>query len=138
MQQELTRDDVVELLELSQQGNNCVCPTDFIRNLANKINHTINLIQNLRSELNEETYKQHKVVQEEITEVRKNPQWEAQLMYKHRGFSVPRFENLGIFKQESQNEALDVAKKCADKFIKEIFDEKDIEMWEVKVRPYLK
>lgn len=132
MQPELTRDDVVELIELSQQGHRCVCSADYLRNLADKITTSINLIQDLKSETSNQTVDRPS---KQTNDTKYEPLWVGQLMYKHRGFSLPRFEDLGFLGDGNQAEANQIAKSMGQSLIEQLFDEKDIEHWEVKVRP---
>ena len=64
--------------------------------------------------------------------------WDAQLMYKHRAFKQPRFESLGMIGNADYEMANKIAKETAAKFVEENFEEKDIENWEVRVRPMVK
>lgn len=64
--------------------------------------------------------------------------WDAQLMYKHRAFKQPRFESLGMIGNSDYQTATQIAKDTATKFIEDNFEEKDIENWEVRVRPLVK
>lgn len=135
MEQELTRDDILELIELSEQGQKCICSSDYLRNLANKINYTLNVLNNLRFEIDNQNFVTQK---SNHSHNQNDPFWSGQLMYKHRGSILPKFEDLGFLDNQNKEQALEVAKKCAEKFLQEMYDEKDIESWEVKVRPVFK
>jgi hypothetical protein len=130
MQQELSRDDVVQLIEISKQ-NNCAYDCEWLLNLANKITNTLNLVTQLRDEIKVQATQSDRpnVVGENKTV------WAGQLMYKHRGFSLPRFEDLGNFTHEQKDEAFKQAKNIANEWITQNFKENEIEHWDVRVRP---
>ena len=59
--------------------------------------------------------------------------WQGELKYKLRGRSL-MFEDLGEIGPLAQADAESAARVKAETFLKD-FDEKDIESWDVKVRP---
>lgn len=133
MEQELCRDDVVQLIEMSKQSNNFVCGSDLLLSLANKITKTLNILDQLRDEIKCDS-KKH-MTEETIYDRERSITWTGQIMYKHRGFALPRFEDLGNFQTSDKYEALKQAKERGELWINDTFKDDIIEHWEIKVRP---
>lgn len=127
----LSRDDVIDILEATQQGENCLCSSDWLKAIAFKITNTLNEFEQLKDQIIDNNKKD--IVNKEI--IANVNEWSGQLMYKHRGFSLPRFEDLGIIFSESKKEADLEANSRAQKLIDEILDKKEILYWDVKVKP---
>ena len=132
----LCRDDVVDILEAAHKGESCLCSSSWLIKLSNKINSTLNYLDQLKKEV----YVDRPQIKEPTTTATRNKAniWLAQVMYKHRGFSTSRFEELGeIIHSDLKEDALQVAKWRAEEWINKTFKEKEIEYWEVKVRPLI-
>lgn len=128
----LCRDDVVEILEATRQGENCLCSSKWLADLADKVTNTLNELQQLRDQV-ELSYDNQKTPLKHLNE--NKVVWSGQLMYKHRGFSIPRFEDLGLFSTDLKEEAIKSANEIAQKWVDDNFKEKEIEYWDVKVKP---
>jgi len=133
MKEILSYDDVVDVLEASQQGENCLCSSIWLNNLANKIKNTLNELQQIKidTECVGVATKPNQNEQKSSKTVR----WSGQLMYKHRGFSLPRFEDLSLYETESKEEAFQLANSCAREWMETTFKENEIEYWDVKIKP---
>jgi hypothetical protein len=125
----LSKDDVAEIVKASNQGENCLCSSQWLMDLANKITNTLDKLHNLQSSQKCETT--------DSLLVKERTKWSGQLMYKHRGFSIPRYEDLGFFFTDSRDEALTLAQSRAQNWIENTFKEKEIEYWDVRVKPYV-
>lgn len=132
MEQELCRDDVIQLIEMSKQNNNYVCSSDWLLSLANKITKTLNVLDQLHDEIKCDS-KKHTA--EKMSDRERSTTWTGQLMYKHRGFALPRFEDLGNFQTIDKDDALRQAKERGELWINDTFKDDVIEHWEIKVRP---
>lgn len=119
----LSKDDVVDIFKATKQGESCLCSSKWLLNLANKITNTLEKLQELQP--NQIIFKKEKI------------NWSGQLMYKHRGFSIPRYEDLGFIFADTKDEAFLLAFNRAQNWIDDTFKEKEIEYWDVKVKPYL-
>ena len=130
----LCLDDVANIMEAADKGENILCSSRWLIDLAKKITNTLNELKQLRSEVVSDNCHVNK---KQKVDVIINPSWSGQLMYKHRGFSIARFEDLGNLPAESKEYALELAKDRAKVFIDDNFKENEIEFWDVKVRPLI-
>lgn len=68
-------------------------------------------------------------------EIREEILWAGELMYKHRGQTAPRFQDLGFVGSTTKADAIQKSKDISGDFILENFLDNEIEWWEVRVRP---